>query len=441
MKRLCTLISLTLLLTATTTQAAQVLFIPELMLSQEYSDNIFLTPVNETDDFITQIGLNLTGQILGRTSGLELTYMPSFNKFADNEDLDYWRNSARLSAWNDISRTTRFEFTNTYLETEDPRDNTEDLTPVDPLQGPVINVDLNRRGRNRYRQNVAQARLSNQFGANDLVYAEMEYSLLREIDTPAGQVINDYDNLQPSFGLNYRLSAQWGIELAGYYSNRDYVDQNDREEYSGNFRLLHNITRNVSGFIQYSHTLLDYDQETDEDYQIYEPSIGFRYQYQETAYISLAGGYYIQKYDRSEEDEEEGFNINSVIYKSWEFRTGRIGLTGSSGYEIDDTGTEDLGLNIYYQARLDLLRNLSPKLAINAFGGYRYDDYPNETPERSDKTLNAGAGLIYQALQWMNIGLTYAYNDVSSDLEAEEYTENSIILTITMTPTTPFRLN
>ena len=102
--------------------AAQFLFVPELTVGVEYTDNIFLTPTNEVDDFITTTGLRLTGQILGRTAGLELTYNPSFSAFADNSDFNFWRHAGRLYTWNDLRRSTRISLSNDYLETENPRD-------------------------------------------------------------------------------------------------------------------------------------------------------------------------------------------------------------------------------------------------------------------------------------------------------------------------------
>ena len=84
------------LMAVTPLQAAQVLFTPTLFLSEEYTDNVDLDPDNEIDDFITTAGLTLTGEILGRTAGLELTYMPSYSIYQDNTDYDSWRHEASL---------------------------------------------------------------------------------------------------------------------------------------------------------------------------------------------------------------------------------------------------------------------------------------------------------------------------------------------------------
>jgi len=426
--------------------AAQVLFTPELILSEEYSDNIFLTHENEVDDFITSAGVNLRTQIVGRTAGLELNYMPTFNSFADHSDLDYWRHAARVSAWNDFSRYTRFEASDDYLETENPLDETAPVVVGGPVEGPVVDPDFYRRGRNRYRTNVAQARLIHQFGANDRVYVGVLHSLLKEIDTTPGVPVDDYTNLQPLLGLSYWFTQRWGLEMEGYYSDRNYVrtidgQNNDREEYNGSLRLLHSLSRTLSAFVEYRHTELHYEEESgaNRDFKIFYPSAGIRYQFQKTAHILIGAGYYIQ--DVEDQDRNKGWVANSEIYKRWAFRSSFIDLIGASGYEIQDTGTADLGLAIYYDARVVVGHNFTSRLFADAQIRYRYNQYPDEVPEREDHILLAGAGLRYKVLQWLQFGLTYNYRDFNSDILTDEYTENSVIFSITMSPAAPYRWN
>lgn len=420
--------------------AAQLLFTPELNLSEQYSDNIYLTPDNEEEDYISAAGLNLTLQALGRTAGLELNLNPSYNAFANHSELNYWRYNGRLHLWDDPARNTRLELTSDYLETENPRDQSTDYTPEDPSAGPGISQDLNRRGFNRYRASASTASLSHQFGARDRLRVAVRYDFREDLDTITGQPVNDYTNWQPSLETEYWLAQRFGISFDGYSSSRDYVDRNDRQEYFGNIRLLYALRESLTAFVGYSHSVLDYDQETDDDYQIYQPSIGLTYHFQETARITLGAGYYIQDFDPGDENEE-GWNVNSEIYKRWNFRSSHIILTGASGYQIADRGTQDLGLDVYYQARLEMGHNFTSRLSGNIFGSFRQDDYPNDEPDRTDQTVNAGSSLSYQALRWMFFNLAYNYTDVVSDLDTEEYTENSVILTITLRPATPIRLN
>ena len=82
----------------------------------------------------------------------------------------------------------------------------------------------------------------------------------------------------------------------------------------------------------------------------------------------------------------------------------------------------------------------TPRFSGTATAGYRWDDYPDDEPSRTDKTITATAGLQYQALRWMALNLDYTFRDLSSDDDADEYTENRVIFSITLTPDQPFRL-
>jgi hypothetical protein len=425
---------------ATSLKSAQILFTPSLFLSEEYTDNVRLDPDNEVEDYITTAGLVLTGEIFGRTAGLELNYSPSYSKYENNEDYDSWRHEASLYTWKDIKRSTRLELRNTFLHTNDPTDESETIEADDPFQSSAIEVDINRRGRNEYYTNVAEARLSQEFGSDDSYYLEYEYSILRE-DTPTGQSVDDNDISTPSAGFTYGFTSRWRIDIDASYASTNYDDEaeNDRDEFNGIIRFLHNFNRNYSGFIGYRHTILDFDKDTDEDYQIYRPSIGIEIHFQDNAGITIDGGYYVQDFETSE--KEEGFNLYSDIYKRWEYRSSYFGIIGSSGYEIDDDGTEDEGLIIYYEGSITAGYSFTPRLTTNIYCSYRHEDFPNETPDRIDQTLEAGAGLDWQALQWMAIGLEYNYTNVTSDNQINEYRENSAMLNIRIFPTSPFRLN
>jgi hypothetical protein len=160
----------------------------------------------------------------------------------------------------------------------------------------------------------------------------------------------------------------------------------------------------------------------------------------ETGRITLGLGYYIQDFETVDENKE-GWLVNSEIYKRWTFRSSYIDLTGSSGQKIDDTGTRDMGLNIYYSGRLDAGHIFSPRFSGSIYGSYRHDDYPNQDPGGTTQALGAGAGVTFQALQWMFIDLKYDYRNFLSDELTDEYTENRVTLMITLKPTRPYRLN
>lgn len=438
-KRLIACVVSLLLCSFSSLQAAQVLFTPALVLSEEYTDNLFLDEQDEVYDFTTAAGLDLTGQILWRTAGIELNYSPTYNSFQENNYLSYWRHEASLYTWKQFERNTRIQLRDTYLRTNDPTDESAAIEQDGQPQVSAIATDRNRRGRNEYYTNVAEARAEHQFGANDQVYVAYRYSILRDVDTIPGITVDDNDTSMPSVGLAYSFSPHWGVEIGSSYALSDYKEKNDRNEFNGNLRLLYRFGRAISGFVNYRHTNLDFDQDTDEDYNVYEPSIGIRYDFSDRARIEIGGGYYVQDFETSE--DEEGFDIVSNIYKRWAYQTGYFDISGGSGYMIDDNGAVDNGLNIYYKGRVEVGRHFTSTLTGSVFAGYRYDDYPNETPERVEKGARAGMALDWQALRWMLVRFSYDYTDVSSDRTIDEYTENRILLTVRLARPNPYRLS
>jgi len=419
--------------------AAQVLFTPGIVAREEFTDNLFLDDRNEEDDFITVAGLDLSGQVLWRTAGLELNYIPTYNAFKDHDSLNYWRHEASLYTWKQLQRNTKLELRDNYLRTDDPIDQTATVVQNGQPPQSVIGVDTTRRGRNSYYTNSAEARFSHQFGTEDRVYVALRHTLLRDVDPLPGAAVDDNDISTASLGLAYNFTQKLGLEFDTSYESRDYVDRNDRSQFDGYIKLLQNVDRTLSLFFNYRHTVLNYDLDTDESYKIYEPSVGFRYNFPDNMYIQMSVAYYIQDFERT--DDEDGFNINSDIYKRWVYRTGYLGIRGSSGYQIQDYGSRDNGLDLFADGRIEAGYNFTARLIGNVYGNYRYDKYPNRTPETEQHSIGAGAGLDWQAAQWMVIGLSYRFSKINSDIKVDEYTENRAMLTVRIAPSSPYRWN
>jgi hypothetical protein len=419
-------------------QAAQVFITPSLNLSENYTDNLFLDYQDKVDDFNTAAGVDLKGQILWRTAGIELNYNPTYNAYQENDDLSYWRHEAGLYTWKEFGRHTKFELRDTFLRTSDPTDQSTPTVQDGQLQAPVIATDRNRRGRNAYYTNVAQTRLDHQFGANDNIYVAYQYSILRDVDTVAGVPVDDNNISTPSMGLAYDFSQNWGMELDGSAALADYKDRDDRNEYNGSLRLLYRFDRNISGYVSYRHTTVNFDGNTEEDYNVYQPALGIRYDFQNNGRIEIGGGYYVQENETSE--DQAGYQVTSSLDKRWTYRMGYFGLNGGSGYIIDDKGVQDNGLDIYYQGRLEVGYNFAETFSGSIHGGYRYDHYPDANPSRDQNLSSAGLAFNWQALRWMLIRLGYDFRNLRSDLATEQYAENRALFTIGIQPAGPFRL-
>ena len=124
---------------------------------------------------------------------------------------------------------------------------------------------------------------------------------------------------------------------------------------------------------------------------VYEPTVGFNYQLDQNTRIDIGVGWYFQNLDDG--DDDDGFLLTALADKVWPFRRGFVGLTLLAGTDIDDEGVEDLGFNQYYEAIARTEYAFTPRFSGTATAGYRWDDYPDEDPSRTDKTITATAGL------------------------------------------------
>ncbi|MCB2167386.1 MAG: outer membrane beta-barrel protein [Deltaproteobacteria bacterium] len=423
------------------TYSAQLNFTPVMTVSEEYNDNIFLTNNNEEDDYITRVSLGGTLELLGRTAGAEITYLPAYEWYNDYTEFDGWTQDLLARTWYNFTANTSIELRDAFIRT---RGSLEDAgfvgaTSDDPLVQPDIAPDPNQRGLSEYYENAATVRLDHRFGAEDTVYTAFRYSLYRDVDGPRFER-SDNDIWEPSIGGTYWFTNFWGIETDLSYTNLDYKYENDQEEWYGRLRLNRRIDRHLNAYVQYEHTILNYDQETidDIDYVVYEPTVGFNYQLDENTRIDIGVGWYYQDLDHG--DNDDGFILTALADKVWPFRRGLVGVTLLSGTDIDNEGVEDLGFNVYYEGAVRGEFAFTPRFSGTATAGYRWDDYPDETPSRTDKTITATAGLQYQALRWMALNLDYIFTDLSSDDDFDEYTNNRVIFSITFTPEQPFRL-
>lgn len=418
--------------------SAQLNFTPVFTVSEEYNDNIFRAPDDEEDDFITRTTFGGTLELLGRTSGAELTYLPSYEWYDDFSEFDGWTHDLSGRLWHEFTANTRLELSNGFIRTRGSIENRDftAATTDDPLEAPEIEADRLRQGLDEYYTNSTTLRLDHRFGAEDRIYTAFNYKFRRDVDDGT----DENDIWSPSVGLTYWFTNFWGVQTDLSYTNQDEKEGEDREQWNGRLRLSHRITRHLAAYGQYEHTILDFDGPDNDDYEVYQPTAGINYQLDQNTRIDIGAGWYYQDFDNGGSDD--GFVLNALADKVWPFRRGLVGVTLLSGTDVDDEGVEDLGFRRYAALTTRAQYAFTPRFNGNVSVGYRLDDYPDQDPERTDNTIFAAAGLQYQALRWMFLNLDYTFSDLSTDDEYEddEYTENRVILSITLTPEQPFRL-
>ena len=424
-------ILLLIFLISTSAFAAQYTFTPRTSIRETYTDNVNLTENNTEDDYITNVSAGGTLSVLGKTSGMDLSFDPGYNWFANNTSDDYWRVPATLDIWSNISRRTRIEFFDRFLRDTDREEDNPVIREEDGRIRAPGDTTV-RRGREWFYTNYATARIDHQFGSDDSVYAQFLYSLRREEESDG----NENDRYAPSAGLTYWFGPKWGTTLNATYTRAKFDNTTDYDDIAGIFQLMRRFSRTFQLFGRYGYANRDNDDSDEVDYQVHAPSAGFIYDVAKDARLSLGLGYYYQDFDDSDIDDEEGPFVNGDLYKLWNYQRWNARLLGQAGLDRSDFGSERLGLEwfagIIGDARYNFTRNFYG--SVNA--RYRYSDVISAS--REDHRIRVGAGLGWTPTRWMNLSLDYFHNKFDSNA-SEDYDENRVWLQLTLQPDKPWR--
>ena len=430
MKKLFLVAVCTVFLTTSISYGYQATFDPRISVGGEYTDNVFLTETFKEDDFITTITPGFTAKILGKTSGADISYDPSYAIYNTFDEYNGWRHKARFNGWSNITKNTSLKVRDRFLYTEDPiRD--PDIARI-RTEDPTIPIDSTiRKSLQIYYTNFFSIDLNHQFGEEDsfrLGYVNR----FRNDEDPRN---NDSRGNIPSIGLTYWFLPQWGFGANASYTKAEIDNQPDRDILYGNVSLIRSFTKRFKGYIRYAHTNVGYEDEGTEvkDDRTYNPMIGFNYLIDKDISCSFNIGYFYNDFDLRE--DASGTTVDLRLIKT--LNRGSLNLSALGGYDYALFGNEDLNYDQFYEvggsARYQLYRNIDGII----FASYRNDDYLDA--DREDKTTRAGLGLTAKVLPWMSLGLNYTYRNVDSTSRIEDYDVNRVNVRITFSPSRPYR--
>ncbi len=409
-------------------------FTPSIGFRQTYTDNVDLVSDEEKEhERIFSISPGFVFNVSGKSLGGEIFYEPSYNFYKRHKDYEGWGHRANVQTWIDFSRKLRFELGDYFLKTDDPSGNYYSLG--DEILDPTI-----RTGRHTYYTNSATASLIYQLGAFDSVILTHEYDILKNED----ETIEDNSSHMSSVELTLWLVPQkWRMDTSFSFTKAEFEEtvygegSDDYNHYTGSLSIYRRITNQFDGFIEYTHELMDYKQDS-VDYNIYHPAIGFEYLTGENTTVSLAIGYFIQ--DFKEADEEKGFTFDADIGTAWLFRKWSLNLMGSSGYTENSLGSENLGFSLYQEVFMNATYNFTRFLSANITDSFRRDDYINSAEDHIDETFRSGIGIVYNVFRWMLFSAEYSFTYFKSNIDLRGYKENRFFVQINFTAPDAIRL-
>lgn len=412
----CVLGCLVVLYCNPTVTNAEIRITPRISTGVEYTDNVFLTPVDEEYDVITFVSPAFDLSLTGRNSALEITYEPAYTSYQRFQERTYWRQFLTMDAFAEVSRGTRLELANFARYTEE----------LDATDYTV------RQGRAPYFTNETTLGMVNSFGAGNVLDLRYVYFLLDNEDP----LIQDSAYQQPNLLFTYWLSPnRYAFEMEGRYTVSHFDVTEDFDDLSSRFRFIKRFDRRLEGYIEYEHIYFDFVNDG-EDYRVYSPQVGFTWSERSNTSFAASFGYFYRDNEFSEDDD--GIVGSFDMTHAW--ATGSsFGVNGRVGYDRAYFGAQDLGFNPFFEVGGRITYLLSRRITGSLEAAYRRSLFIDLTPDREDGIWRAVAGLEYQALPWLRFNLDYRYRQVNSNFDLNDYVENLGVLSVTLSPRQPER--
>jgi len=389
-------------------------------LSEEYNDNLYLASENEVDDFITIISPGLRSEIRWQRTGLNAAYDLGYSMYDTYSENDSFRHHADLGWWWDMFQSTQLRLGDTFIKSED----LADLTLENNGQT----------NRNEFYSNSAHIDLDHRFGDRRNFSLGYSYNTLNN----DSNLVEDNQSHHVTGSLSYFFTPWFGSETQFAYTKGLYDISQNFDEWNGTFRLIKVISRHVELNAAYSHTSMIWSgQGSESDYQVYHPSLGMSATFGDGGTLALNAGYFVQDVDSRENNI--GFTLGGDLGKSWTFRRGLIQVSASSGYEESQLNTENLGFTVYYEGVTRFEYNFNREVSSSISATYRNNDYVNPAPgepDRTDDTISGICRFNWRIKRWLGSSLEYRYRNRNSNVNADDFTENRIMVSLTVTSDT-----
>ena len=230
--------------------------------------------------------------------------------------------------------------------------------------------------------------------------------------------------------LSYKLSPKLSLraDYSNFYLNYD-ADRDqyrNREDNSVDTFIFYTLTPKTSIFFQAEYIWIDYDEDINSDSDEMNYFVGIRMKTSAKTRGTVKVGYGKKDYDESGlSNKEEWLGEGRFDY----FFTPKtsIYLTGFRRvHETDSLGSKDV---LTHRVLLGYRQRFTAKLRGEAAVYYRNDEYGGN--DREDDYYGFTAALGFSPRSWLNFSLGYSYRDRESNLDTQDYTNNTVFMRFT----------
>jgi hypothetical protein len=291
----------------------------------------------------------------------------------------------------------------------------------DPFQD-VEDLAGDRDTRNEYQRNIFNTSLNYLFGRGNGLGVGYRNHLVENKD-----ITLDDSRIQiPFANFTYWFGIKDGLELKFEYADADF-SRDDELRASDNFkgnnasiRYIRRFNPRTSGSLSYIYADRDFEGLT-EDYKVNEILAGFDHAFSPDLSLSLGGGYFNWKRERS--DDADDYFFRASVENT--FQRGRFTIGGSGGWDEDFLARNRRGFRRYWNANAGVEYRFMEKLNGYANGTYRREKIEGGL----EREIRRGTiGLGYSFLQWLTLSLDYVYRDRQDDNPNLDYTDNRVSL-------------
>ncbi len=390
---------------------------PSISLGTEYDDNLYLASEDAQSDFITTASPAVTLDLVSEKGNLALEYAPTFVWYQDNDGNNTVRHRGNLSLNRALSKHLDFVFSDTFLRSEDPLAESQQVEDVESV----------RETRNVYLRNTAQAGLTYRFGPEDAVTGGLSHSWLENED-PA---LDDSTVLSPFLNVTYGLDVK---NVLGFnytytdarFTNEDGEAQDDYTGHSGGIDYTRRFSKHTTGVAGYQYTTRDFDGDTS-GYDVHNPFVGMTHAFSPWTTVTAQVGYFFQVRDQGE--NTDGPSLDASLTRR--FERGNLSLSARGGWDEAYQEAEQRGFSRYWSVGAKGDYALQERLKGFAGWSYRMDTQEQETADQEWTTWRADCGLDWSFWRWLSLRLTFVHAERVDEVERDDYTDNRVMLTIT----------
>jgi hypothetical protein len=360
-------------------RAGSFLIFPSITVSESYDTNVFATPDDEVDDFITQVEpavtveSNFSRHALGLTAGADVAFYAS--ETDENYEDFFVNGDGRLDITRQSALTADLLAGRFHIGRDDP----EDIGTEEPIE---------------YWQYGGGLAFTQAFNR-----------------------------------LNFRLT--------GRAMREDYLDTNglsnddrDVNEYDLLLRTGFLVSPRFNAFVEGRYNIQDRTGPSDDglnrDSDGWEARVGTEVDITALLFGEAYVGYRQQYFDDDAFESEDGFSFGADL--TWNPTTlTTVGLTGGADFEPtqQEGASSDFETTVALSVDHELLRNV----LIGGTVGYERDDFT--AIDRVDDTFTIGARTTYLLNRYLSLQGGYTFEDRSSDDPTEEFTDHLFTIGVT----------